>query len=113
MAATRADALSLLAPGAQVEVRDEEWLVRAVQQTAEDGLMVRVIGTSELVRDREATFFTELDEVSPLRPEDTVLVADPAPGVPSQPPVVGGADPQDAAAGGRRPTGGGEPAVAR
>lgn len=80
MAATPTSALSLLTPGAQVVVRDEEWLVRAVQQTRSDGRMVKVIGSSELVRDQEATFFTELDDLRPLRPEDTRLVADPTPG---------------------------------
>lgn len=73
-------ALTLIAPGAQVVVRDEEWLVRAVQLTPADGKLVRVIGASELVRDQEATFFTELDDVQPLRPEDTTLVLDPTPG---------------------------------
>src|SRR5687768_4263626 len=78
--ATSTAALALIAPGAQVVVRDEEWLVRSVQQTRADGLMVKTIGTSELVRDQEATFFTALDDVAPLRPEDTSLVADPTPG---------------------------------
>lgn len=55
------DLVSLIAPGAQVEVRDEEWLVRATQMTPSDGLLVRCIGTSVLVRDTEATFFTDLD----------------------------------------------------
>jgi ERCC4-related helicase len=77
---TPSAALPLIAPGAQVVVRDEEWLVRAVQQTPVDGKLVRVIGASELVRDQEASFFTELDEVQPLRPEDTTLVLDPTPG---------------------------------
>jgi ERCC4-related helicase len=80
MTATPATSLSLLAPGAQVVVRDEQWLIRAVQQTRADGLMVKTIGASELVRDQEATFFTALDNVQPLRPEDTKLVTDPSPG---------------------------------
>lgn len=71
--------LSLIAPGGQVEVRDEEWLVRQVQQTPSDGLLVRCIGTSTLVRDTEASFFTNLDRVIPLRPEDTKLVQDDSP----------------------------------
>jgi len=77
---TPSAALPLIAPGAQVVVRDEEWLVRAVQQTPADGKLVRVIGASELVREQEATFFTELDDVQPLRPEDTTLALDPTPG---------------------------------
>lgn len=65
-----------IAVGAQVVVRDEEWLVRAVQHTPSDGLMVHCTGTTTLVRDAEATFFTSLDRIEPLRPEDTDLVVD-------------------------------------
>jgi hypothetical protein len=35
-------------------VRDEEWLIRSVQQIAADGSTVNMIGTAELVRDQEA-----------------------------------------------------------
>ncbi len=76
---TAADLLPHIASGAQVVVRDEEWLVRSVQETPSDGLMVRCIGTSTFVRDCEATFFTNLDFVRPLRPEETRLVDDDSP----------------------------------
>lgn len=79
MRATPTALLDQIAGGAQVVVRDEEWLVRSVQQTPSDGLMVRCTGTSSLVRDSDATFFTNLDRIEPLRPEDTVLVADDTP----------------------------------
>ena len=39
---------SLIAAGAQVVVRDEEWLVTQVQQTPADGLLVRCLATSTL-----------------------------------------------------------------
>ena len=68
--------IPLIAAGAQVEVRDEEWLVRSTQQTPSDGVLVRCIGTSTLVRDTEATFFTNLDNIIPIQPEETRLVAD-------------------------------------
>ncbi len=71
--------LPLIASGAQVVVRDEEWLVSSVEQTPADGLMVRCVGTSTLVRDTEATFFTTLDHIEPLRPEDTRFVPDDSP----------------------------------
>jgi len=74
------DVAGQLAPGAQVLVRDEEWVVRAASQTPADGMRVHVVGTSELVRDHEAVFFTELDDVQPLRPEETRLVPDDTPG---------------------------------
>ncbi|QEC47298.1 DEAD/DEAH box helicase [Baekduia soli] len=73
-------AIPLLAAGARVEVRDEDWLITRVQQTKADGLLVRATGLSELVRDQEATFFTNLDDIKPLRPEDTTLVHDDSPG---------------------------------
>jgi ERCC4-related helicase len=76
---TPEELLPLIAPGAQVVVRDEEWLVRSTHQTPADGVMVRCIGLSTLVRDTEATFFTKLDRVEPLRPEDTQLVLDDSP----------------------------------
>ena len=50
-----------------------------VQHTPTDGLVVRCIGTSGLVEDAEATFFTAIDRIEPLQPHDTVLVADDSP----------------------------------
>jgi hypothetical protein len=67
------------APGARVVIRDEEWIVRSAQSTAHSGTAVKVVGTSELVRDQEAVFLTGLDEVTPLDPEDTDLAADDSP----------------------------------
>ena len=65
-----------VAAGATVVVRDEEWLVRAVSETKADGLRVDVRGTSELVRDHAATFYTELDNIEVLDPTQTRLVED-------------------------------------
>ncbi|POM26103.1 RNA polymerase-associated protein RapA [Actinomadura rubteroloni] len=67
------------APGARIEVRDTEWMVRTCTPTEHDGYMIRAIGVSELVRDEDGVFFTGLDDVNPLRPEDTELVADDTP----------------------------------
>ena len=77
--ATDEKLLSLLAPGSQVVVRDEEWVIRARGATETMGLKILVVGTSELVRDQEATFFTALDKVQPLDPNDTKLVTDDTP----------------------------------
>lgn len=68
-----------IAAGATVVVRDEEWLVRAVSPTARDGLRIEVRGTSELVRDQAATFFTSLDTVEVLDPSKTELTVDSSP----------------------------------
>ncbi|MCW6003761.1 DEAD/DEAH box helicase [Micromonospora sp. CPCC 205371] len=67
------------APGTRIEVRDEEWLVRTAKPTLHDGVMVKAVGVSEFVQDVEATFFTGLDEVRAMRPEDTILVQDTSP----------------------------------
>ncbi|WP_103501416.1 SNF2-related protein [Streptomyces sp. SM14] len=68
-------------PGAQVLVRDEEWLVRTARRAGHpsDGDVLDVIGVSSLVRDEEAVFFTGIDDVELLRPEDTRLVPDSSP----------------------------------
>jgi SNF2 family DNA or RNA helicase len=67
------------APGARILVRDEEWLVRSATPTAHDGTKIEVVGVSELVLDDRATFFDGIDTVTPLRPEETELVADETP----------------------------------
>src|SRR5699024_3020033 len=65
-----------IAPGAQIIVRDEQWLVRSVRPTERDGLRIEASGASELVRDQDAVFFTELDRIDVLDPHKTELVAD-------------------------------------
>src|SRR2546421_11220850 len=70
---------AVLAPGARVVVRDEEWLVRTSVPVATGGYAVRVVGMSELVRNQERSFLTALDDILEMRPEDTDLVADNSP----------------------------------
>lgn len=66
-----------IAPGAQIVVRDELWLVRNTQETEHDGLRIEATGVSDFVRDTEAVFFTALDEdIEPLDPRKTRLVPD-------------------------------------
>ncbi|BCL12390.1 helicase-related protein [Micromonospora sagamiensis] len=63
-------------PGSRIVVRDEEWLVRSVKTGTPDGTMVKAVGVSEFVQDVEATFFTALETIQAMRPEETVLVRD-------------------------------------
>lgn len=65
-------------PGAQILVRDEEWLVRNARRTKHerDGDRIEAIGVSEFVRDEEAVFYTGIDTVELLDPEKTRLVPD-------------------------------------
>lgn len=78
MTATRADVRGTLAPGSVVVVRDEEWLVRATEETA-DGTLIHVQGLGELVRDTNASFYTALDEIVPLEPARATVVPDSSP----------------------------------
>ena len=68
------------APGARVEIRDEEWVVRRVDLTNFQGYQLTCEGISELVRGKEALFLTELeDEITILDPKKTKLVQDMSP----------------------------------
>ncbi|MFJ9841637.1 DEAD/DEAH box helicase [Kitasatospora sp. NPDC101155] len=69
------------AAGMQVRARDEDWLVVEATRTSNDGTRLDVRGISPLVRDQRAVFFAHprLDQVTPLRPEDTDLVPDESP----------------------------------
>lgn len=68
------------APGARVEIRNEEWLVRRVDRTPGGGQALTVVGLSELVKDREAIFVDTLERrISKLDPATTRLVADASP----------------------------------
>ncbi len=68
--------IPVLAPGARVLIRDAEWLVRKVDRTATNRQAVSVVGLSQIVKDREAIFLDEIDQIELLNPEDTDLVPD-------------------------------------
>ena len=68
-----------IAPGARVEIRDEEWMVRTVKPTTFGGGSVHVVGVAELVRGKEAIFLTPIDNIRELKPEQTALVHDDSP----------------------------------
>ncbi|MFI6877025.1 DEAD/DEAH box helicase [Streptomyces sp. NPDC050400] len=63
------------APGAQVRIRDEQWLVKSVSESR-DGLMVEVSGVSPFVRGTDAVFYKGLDQIDVLDPRQTRLVPD-------------------------------------
>ena len=66
-----------LAPGMRIVIRDEEWLIRRVDPSADNEKLLRCDGLSELVRGREALFLTALEgQIEILAPEDTRLVPD-------------------------------------
>ena len=67
------------APGLMVKVRDELWLITSVTQSA-DGLLLKVRGLSDYVRDTTASFYTALDDVEVFDPAKVEVVADHSPG---------------------------------
>lgn len=75
-----------LPPGAQIVVRDEEWLVKNVTRTDHDGDRIEAVGVSEFVRDQEAVFFTGLERtrdgapgIELMDPAKTTLISDDSP----------------------------------
>ncbi|MCM0001663.1 MULTISPECIES: helicase-related protein [Bacillus cereus group] len=69
------DRTKMIAPGARVEVRGEEWIVKNVKPV-KNGFSYKVVGVSELVRDHEVIFLSTLDDVIEIKPEDTQFVLD-------------------------------------
>lgn len=65
------------APGMRVVIRDEEWLVRRVDPSADGGYLLNCDGISELVSGQEALFLTELEsDIEVLDPAQTALIPD-------------------------------------
>src|ERR1022692_205650 len=66
---------TVLAPGARVEIRSAEWIVRRVDATSTGGYSLLVTGVSEIVRDKEARFLTEIEGkgIKVLDPAETDL----------------------------------------
>lgn len=73
-----------VAPGARIEIRDAEWLVRRVDRTETKGQALHVVGISELVKDKEAIFLSDAETqvgqgIKVLDPAETSLVVDISP----------------------------------
>ena len=67
------------APGMRVIIRDEEWLIRKVDNNSLGGQTLTVTGLSRLVKDKEAIFISQLEEIITINPEETKLVPDKSP----------------------------------
>jgi superfamily II DNA or RNA helicase len=62
----------MIAPGSRIVARQEEWLVRRIDPTRSGGHLLTVVGLSALVKDREARFIDEIEEL-----EEPIRVVDP------------------------------------
>ena len=74
---------AVLAPGARIECRSAEWLVRSLGRSSDGQQVVDVVGVSPFLREKEARFLVEVEKAAGsfkvLQPEDTDLVSDPSP----------------------------------
>jgi superfamily II DNA or RNA helicase len=74
---------AVLAPGARIECRSAEWLVRNLGRSSDGQQVVDVVGVSPFLREKEARFLVEVERAAGsfkvLQPEDTALVPDPSP----------------------------------
>ena len=70
-------AKAVIAPGARIQCRDAEWMVRNVQLTREGERLLDVVGVSPYLQDQSALFLEPLEpDLKVLQPEDTELVGD-------------------------------------
>lgn len=66
--------------GARVIIRDAEWRITEVNQTARAGVRLKCVGLSELVRGKIGVFFDRYeDNIEILLPEETRLLEDHSP----------------------------------
>ena len=78
--ATNPSELDLIAAGSRVIVRDQTWQVIEVQRHAMGGrAVVRCIGRDELIHDRRASFFSDIDRIQPEDPTRTRFRFDTSP----------------------------------
>lgn len=72
---------TLFAPGARVIIRDAEWLIKRVDRTSSGSQSLKAVGLSELVKNKEATFLTDLESrfgegIQIIDPRETRFVLD-------------------------------------
>lgn len=74
---------AVLAPGARIECRSAEWLVRSISRTSDGEQIVDVVGVSPFLKEKEARFLVDLEMAAGgfkvLQPELTELVKDNSP----------------------------------
>ena len=67
------------APGMRTIIRDEEWMVKKIETNSLGNKALHGIGISPLVKDREAIFLTDLEEIQIVNPAEVNLVPDDSP----------------------------------
>ena len=67
------------APGMRTIIRDEEWMVKKIETNSLGNKTLYCVGISPLVKDREAIFLTDLEQIQIIDPAEIKLVADNSP----------------------------------
>lgn len=67
------------APSMRVVIRDEEWQIQKVVTNSLNRKVLHCIGVSSLVKDKEAAFLTDLEQIDIVNPADIEFVADDSP----------------------------------
>lgn len=71
--------MSDYAPGMRTIIRDEEWRVKKVDKNSLGNMTLHCIGISPLVKDKEAIFLTDLEQIQIVNPAEVKLVPDSSP----------------------------------
>lgn len=66
-------------PGMRAIIRDEEWMVKKVENNSLDRKTIHCIGISTLVKDHQAIFLTDLEEIESVDPAKVNLIIDDSP----------------------------------
>ena len=67
------------APGMRIIIRDEEWMIKKIETNNLGNKTLYCVGISPLVKDREASFLTDLEQIQVVNPAEVKLVADYSP----------------------------------
>lgn len=67
------------APGMRTIIRDEEWMIKKIETNSIGSKTLFCVGISTLVKDREAIFLSDLEEIQVVNPAEVKLVADNSP----------------------------------
>lgn len=66
-------------PGMRVIIRDEEWMIKKAESNSLNRKTIHCVGISKLVKDHQAMFLTDLEDIEPVDPAKVKLVIDDSP----------------------------------
>ena len=67
------------APGMRIIIRDEEWMIKKVESNEIGNKALYCVGISPLVKEKSATFLSDLEDIKIINPAEVKLVADDSP----------------------------------